>query len=132
MLRHHRDDANMTVRQYHLWQWPHSLASLYMAATDAEMDLGLLTDLVRAWDASATPPDDAVVVHVRVGDVLEYCHWTTCEPALTVQDLLTLNVMVRTRGCGEGCPGCQLTSTLALPTNLRACRLLCHLLVIST
>lgn len=86
---------NITFRDNFLALWPHSLASMYMNTTDDEMNFGVLVSLVDAWDSQIAPPSDAVVVHVRTGDVLEYCWFTVC-PALAIETLLNLEYMVCT------------------------------------
>ena len=63
-------------KAYHLQHFPSSIASRYMRATDDENNFGALTAIVRSMQvAIRPPPPDAVVVQVRIGDVLEAA-WT--------------------------------------------------------
>jgi len=56
---------------YHCAKWPRSLACRYTQATGSTGDYRVLAGLVRAYDASVVPPGDALVVHLRLGDVFE-------------------------------------------------------------
>ena len=61
-------------RQYHLSHFPHSIASEYLRASQGvSNDYGTLTRIVADLGVSGyeTPSLDAVVIHLRCGDVLE-------------------------------------------------------------
>lgn len=54
----------------HLGRWPHSLASQYARATGATGDYNVLARVVSQSHPENQPPSNAVVVQLRVGDVL--------------------------------------------------------------
>lgn len=56
---------------YHCKNFPTSLACQYMHATRGTKQWDTLTRLVRKYDSEVAPPADMVVVHLRVGDVLD-------------------------------------------------------------
>ena len=64
----------LTVADFHLQKWPHSLAADYLRATDQEEDFEALAGLVRKYNASVTPAKSAAVVHLHVGEILEDYH----------------------------------------------------------
>jgi len=57
---------------YHCDRWPTSLACRYVQATNAENDWPAVASIMHTYytDARYRPPADAVVAHLRVGDVL--------------------------------------------------------------
>ena len=62
-----------TCGEWHCGLWPSSLACRYVQSTTAENDFGMLAAIIRTsyTDPAHTPPGDAVVAHLRVGDVFE-------------------------------------------------------------
>ena len=62
-----------TCGQWHCDHWPTSLACRYLQNTTAENDFATLAAIIRTsyTDPSYTPPRDAVVVHLRIGDVID-------------------------------------------------------------
>ena len=57
---------------FHQATWPDSIASTYLRATRAEADYRVLARIVRPRiEPANAPPPNAVVVHLRVGDVLD-------------------------------------------------------------
>jgi len=56
--------------EYHCQTWPTSLACRYCRATSDEGNYTVLANLIRTMEgADNTPPADAAVAHLRVGDV---------------------------------------------------------------
>jgi len=66
-------DGFPTCRDFHCVNWPTSLACRYMHATNDEGNYTALANIIRSNYADAIwhPPNDAVVAHLRVGDVFE-------------------------------------------------------------
>lgn len=66
-----------TVDKYHIAKWPNSLAAEYLRRTDDESNYTVLASILQSggFAPTSTPkPADALVVHLRVGDVLEDVH----------------------------------------------------------
>lgn len=61
-----------SCEEWHCQSWPGSLACRYVQSTEDENDWDALATLIRTRYTSPafTPPSDAVVVHLRVGDIL--------------------------------------------------------------
>ena len=56
----------------HMQKWPNSIASQYMRATGATGDYNTMTSIIRQRGAGGnTPSPHTVVVHTRIGDVLD-------------------------------------------------------------
>ena len=64
--------AAENVQEFHCRKWPTSLACRYCRATEAENDFNELARIIRTLpdDETNTPPTNAVVAHLRIGDVL--------------------------------------------------------------
>lgn len=70
----HCEDEVTTCGEYHCRRWPTSLACRYLQATEAENDWATLAQIMRSSYSGAQyrPPADAVVLHARVGDVINF------------------------------------------------------------
>lgn len=70
-----------SVAAWHEAAYPNSLAALYLRATGGtrDNDYESLSEIVHDFDTVETPPLDAVVVHVRVGDVLDDGNYGTLD-----------------------------------------------------
>jgi hypothetical protein len=77
-----------TVEEFHCGVWPTSLACRYMQATRDENNYDVLARIVGEADPENTPPDDAAVAHLRVGDVLEPDPWIGDTTWMSVYDIL--------------------------------------------
>ncbi len=60
-------------RELHYAQFPNSIASEYMRKTDEDNRLDLILDILkeRTTQPTQTPPPDMLVVHLRIGDVID-------------------------------------------------------------
>ena len=63
-------------RELHYDLYPDSLASQYMRETDADNDINILINLIRKHRTNFKPKKDELVVHLRVGDVVERSRYT--------------------------------------------------------
>lgn len=66
-----RKEARRKWRDQHLSSFPSSLASRYLRETDESFNVEVLEKLVGSYRGVASPSDDILVVHLRVGDVLD-------------------------------------------------------------
>ena len=64
-----RDTAN--GRKLHYKLYPDSIASQYMRQTDKEYDIDLLINLIKKFPPDLTPDEDELVIHLRVGNVID-------------------------------------------------------------
>ena len=70
-------------------QWPNSIAAEYHRATHGSNNYGVMTRIIRArGTAENTPPPNTVVVHLRVGDVLDMNGMTASANEWNVNGLL--------------------------------------------
>ena len=65
-----------TVDKYHIAKWPNSIAARYLTTTDDESNYKVLAQILQqeAEPTAVPTPADALVVHLRVGDVVEDVH----------------------------------------------------------
>ena len=56
---------------YHIYMFPFSIASTYMLKTSKSDDYTLLQQIINNYDSNITPDPDELVVHLRVGDVID-------------------------------------------------------------
>ena len=56
----------------HLRDYPNTIASHYMRMTRKGFDYEILDKIVKAYPLNQIPKKDELVVHLRIGDVLEY------------------------------------------------------------
>lgn len=63
---------NLEKNHYHYF--PNSIASKYMKNTQLLKNLDLLFKIVKTYEN--TTPDDSIIIHLRVGDVLENPLWS--------------------------------------------------------
>ena len=71
------DEGNyfQNLANEHVRRWPSSLAAKYLQSDHGPRDLDAMTRIIRAEPTGTnTPADDEVVVHLRVGDVIEDSH----------------------------------------------------------
>ena len=63
------------LQESHITRWPHSLAAKYLQSYQKPRDFETMTRIIRDEPSgSNTPASDEVVVHLRVGDVIEDSH----------------------------------------------------------
>ena len=73
----HRSKSN--GRQLHYEKYPNSLASQYMKLTDKNNNYSILKTLVKQYDYKILPSPDELVIHLRVGEVLDSSKYTVDE-----------------------------------------------------
>ena len=66
-------------RKLHYEKFPNSLATNYMKTTNKNNDYILLKELVEKYDSTIIPLSDDLIIHLRVGDVLEKSKYTVDE-----------------------------------------------------
>jgi hypothetical protein len=77
-----------TLKEYHLRMFPSSITSQYLRKTERTNDIDVLSNAVDDFMAShkiATPGDDVMVMHLRVGDVID-------KTELEVEDFLNRRI----------------------------------------
>ena len=88
-----------SLREYTLLTFPNSIASKYLQKTNKPGNFDMLLTLCHEVDVEA-PPSDSLVIHLRVGDVIDHSHHT-------LEEFLLNNI------CEKGNSLCYVTS---LPT----------------
>tara|TARA_A100001015_G_scaffold267887_1_gene318313 strand:- start:181 stop:870 length:690 start_codon:yes stop_codon:yes gene_type:complete len=71
---------NEWFKDFHLKKYPNSIASKYLKKTKKKNDYNILYDIVKTYNNNT--PQDNVVIHLRIGDVLEkkgWCNNHTCK-----------------------------------------------------
>lgn len=70
-------DFKGTLRDYTLEHFPNSIAASYIVRSNTQHDYQLLKQIcTERADVSNTPPADVLVMHLRVGDVIDYSKHT--------------------------------------------------------
>ena len=70
-------DFQGTLRQYTLQNFPNSIAADYIVRSKGQHDYQLLKELcTERTNATNTPPAQVLVMHLRVGDVIDYSKHT--------------------------------------------------------
>ena len=64
---------------YHLKYYPDSIASEYLRGTKKRNDYNYLYKIVKNYDKNIKPDKDLLVVHLRVGDVLNHSKYSVKE-----------------------------------------------------
>lgn len=91
-------------REYHYKYFPDSIATEYMKKTDEDNRYDILIDIVkRRTNAQNTPPSDMLLIHLRLGDVMDrtpymakeflertiyYQGWNYVKPLTYYQDIV--------------------------------------------
>jgi hypothetical protein len=70
---------NPMGKNYHFKYYPDSIAVKYLKETDEINNLKVLSRIVSEYDSDVKPPDDVLVVHLRVGEVLNHSKYTVDE-----------------------------------------------------
>lgn len=66
------------TKKYHLKYYPNSIVSMYFKQTSQFGNLQVLANTVRYFKEiySDIPPKDSIVIHLRLGDVIEQCTYS--------------------------------------------------------
>ena len=75
--KHFRDREN--GRKLHYELYPDSIASQYMRQTDKNHDIDVLINLIKKHRPNLRPEEGELVVHLRVGDVVNEAKYTVKE-----------------------------------------------------
>jgi len=79
MLKNESARARSDGRKLHYKLYPDSLASQYMREADENWDIDILINLIKKHDRSLRPEKDELVIHLRVGDVVDGSIYTAKE-----------------------------------------------------
>jgi hypothetical protein len=60
----------------HIKQFPCTIAAAYLRCTSKRYNYDILDEVLSQYHLKATPKANDLVVHLRVGDVIEQSHWT--------------------------------------------------------
>lgn len=75
MVKYKRWRNKSGGKAFHLLHFPHSIATEYMSKTDENNKLDILEEIVKKRSIQDKVPNhDELVVHLRVGDVVEYSY----------------------------------------------------------
>ena len=94
-----KTDFKGTLREYTLENFPNSIAADYILRSKAQHDYQLLKQIcTERADVNNTPPADVLVMHLRVGDVIDYSKHThydflrsqTCDTGCYVRPLQSI------------------------------------------
>jgi hypothetical protein len=70
---------NLMGKSYHLKYYPESIASKYLKQTDEINNLKVLNEIISEYNPDIQPPEDILVIHLRVGEILNHSKYTVNE-----------------------------------------------------